>query len=72
MNNFSGKFSTIEKGGRLLITIDTGYFNTRLPRYVPQLIVLYWEWDNNIPGLNFKKQMEDNFPIEQLKAMIDK
>jgi hypothetical protein len=71
MNNFSGNFSTIEKGGRLLITIDTGYFNTRLPRYVPQLIVLYWEWDNNMPALNFKKQMEDQFPIEQLKAMID-
>jgi hypothetical protein len=34
--------------------------------------VLYWSWDKNGPAQDFKKQFEDNFPIDKLKAMIDK
>ncbi len=65
-------FTTDDKGGRMMVVINADYFKLNLPRYVPQLIVLYWSWDKNTPCQNFKRQLEDNFPIEQLKAMIDK
>lgn len=70
--DFKGNFSTLEKGGQLLVTINGNYFNTSLPRYAAQMIVLYWRWDNTAPGMNFKKQFEDNFPVDKLKTMIDK
>jgi hypothetical protein len=70
-NIFHG-FTTDEKGGRMMVVINTDYFKMNLPGYVPQLIVLYWSWDKNTPCLNFKKQLEENFPVDQLKAMIDK
>jgi len=68
--NFKG-FTNLEKG-RMLVTIDQSYFNMQLPKYVPQIIMLYWQWHNNGPAQNFKKQLEENFPVEKLKAMIDK
>ena len=71
-DDFKGNFSTLEKGGQLLVTVNSTYFNSALPRYAAQMIVLYWRWDNTAPGLSFKKQFEDNFPVDKLKAMIDK
>ena len=68
--NFKG-FTTLEKG-RMLVVIDPSYFNMQLPKYVPQIIMLYWQWDNSAPAQNFKKQIEENFPIDKLKSMIDK
>jgi hypothetical protein len=70
--DFDGSFSTLESGGQMLVTIDTVYFNKQLPRYAAQMIVLYWRWDNGAPSRNFKKEFEENFPIDKLKAMIDK
>ena len=69
--SFKG-FTTEEKGGRMIVFVNSNYFNTKLPGYVPQLVVLYWQWDKNTPAQNFKKQIEENFPISKLKAMIDK
>ena len=74
-NNYNSSFkgfTTEEKGGRMMVFINTDYFNLKLPRYVPQLIVLYWSWDKNGPALNFQKEFEENFPIAKLKEMIDK
>jgi hypothetical protein len=71
-DDFDGRFSTLENGGQLLVTINPGYFNKQLPLYAAQLIVLYWRWDNDAPALNFKKQLEENFPVDKLKAMLDK
>ncbi len=68
--NFKG-FSTLEMG-RMLVVIDPSYFNMQLPKYVPQIIMLYWQWDNSAPAQNFKKQIEEKFPVEKLKEMIDK
>lgn len=65
-------FTTDEKGGRMMVVINPEYFKLNLPRYSPQMIVLYWGWDKNPPCQDFKKQLEDNFPVDQLKAMIDK
>ena len=65
-------FTTQEKGGRMIVFVNADYFNLKLPKYVPQFIVLYWEWDKNAPAQNFKKQLEENFSTDQMKAMIDK
>ena len=70
-SSFKG-FTTQEKGGRMIVFINNDYFNLKLPRYVPQFIALYWEWDTNSPAINFKKQLEENFSVDKLKAMIDK
>jgi hypothetical protein len=71
-DDFNGHFSSLENGGHLLVTVDTAYFDKRLPRYAAQFIVLYWRWDIKTPGLNFKRQFEDNFPVDALNTMIDK
>jgi len=71
-NDFTGAFATQNKGGQMLITVDSAYFNKRLPRYAAQFIVLYWRWDTTAPGLNFKKEFEGNFPVDRLKGLIDK
>jgi len=65
-------FTTQEKGGRMIVFVNNDYFNLKLPAYVPQFIALYWEWDKNSAAQNFKKQIEENFPMDKLKAMIDK
>ena len=72
MDDFKGKFPTEEQGGHMLVVADPGYFNTKLPHCAPQFIVLLWTWDNKTPALDFKKQFEDNFPVEKLQAMLDK
>ena len=69
--SFKG-FSSLEKGGRMVVVINPGYFDTRLPRWASQVIMLYWQWDNSLPSQNFKKELEENFPIDKLKQMIDK
>ena len=65
-------FSSDEKGGRMIVLIDTSYFNMQLPKYVPQFIAMYWSWDKSNATQNFKTQFEENFPVDKLKAMIDK
>lgn len=70
---FRGKFPTTkEKYAYRLVYIDESYFDRSLPSHLPQLMVLYWSWNKNAPGLFYKKQIEENFPVEQLKAMLPK
>ena len=72
IEGFNGSFGDEEKGGIKLITLAGKYFNNELPRYAPQFMVLYWRWTEHPTSLNFKKQFEENYPLEKLKAMIDK
>lgn len=58
------------KDATWLVTIDKSYFDTTLPSYAPQFMVLYWRWNDVPPGLYFKKQFETNFPVGKLKAML--
>ncbi len=58
------------KGARKLIAIDLAYFDKALPSYAPQFFTFMWRWEVNSPGLYYKNQVENNFPIEKLKAMI--
>jgi hypothetical protein len=71
MDSFEGSFSSEELGGRVLVSINPGYFNKGLSGAVPQLMVLYWRWDANPAAQNFKKQFEEEFPVEKLQAMLD-
>jgi hypothetical protein len=65
-------FTTEERGGRMVVLVNTGYFNMQLPRYAAQFMVLYWSWDKNAPAQRFKSQFEENFPIDKLREMVDK
>jgi hypothetical protein len=72
VEEFKGQFSTELAGGLQLVTVDPGYFNSKLPAYVPQLMVLLWRWDKSVPAQDFKKTFEANFAPDQLKNMLDK
>ena len=60
-------------GGVMLTTENPNYFRKDLPGYIPQFFVLSWtrtgkqKWETD-----FRNSIEQNFPVEQLKAMIDK
>jgi hypothetical protein len=60
------------KDATWLVSIDRSYFDTTLPSHAPQFMILYWRWNKVPPGLYFKKQLEENFPIEKLQAMLPK
>lgn len=70
-------FSTEVEGGRMLITDNPKYFRKDLPQYVPQFFILEWSGNGTQKkggnwSYNFRKAIEENFPIEKLQAMIDK
>ncbi|HEY6063163.1 MAG TPA: hypothetical protein VIV35_06115 [Chitinophagaceae bacterium] len=60
------------EGGILLTTENPNYFRRDLPAYVPQLFVLSWSWGTKKWEADFRKAIEEKFPIENLQAMIDK
>lgn len=64
-------FTTEENGGRMLMRVNPTYFDAKLPRSVPQLLIVYWRWDKGKPGENFKNQLEANFDFTALQKMID-
>lgn len=66
-------FLSEKDGGVMLTTENPDYFRKDLPGYVPQFFVVSWN-KNSSPKwcADFKKAIEENFPIENLKAMIDK
>ncbi len=66
-------FQSEAEGGCLLATENPNYFRKELPKYVPQFFVIeLMSGDTNRSNMNFKNIIEENFPIEKLKAMIDK
>lgn len=66
------QFSTTEKGGRELVRLNPDYFDPKLPRFVPQFLIVYWRWDNHAAGKYFNKQIEEHFDFTALEQMIDK
>jgi len=67
------KFSTDEAGGRMLVRLNPDYFNSKLPTYVPQFLIVYWRWKKGVkPSEYFKDQLQANLNIDALKKMIDK
>jgi len=66
-------FQSEAEGGCMLATENPNYFRKELPKYVPQFFVIHlMEGDPQHSNMNFKRIIEENFPIEKLKAMIDK
>jgi hypothetical protein len=66
-------FQSEAEGGCMLATENPNYFRKELPKYVPQFFVIHlMSGDPNHSNMNFKRIIEENFPIEKLKGMIDK
>jgi hypothetical protein len=65
-------FLSEKDGGVLLATENPNYFRKDLPSYIPQFFVLSWSWGTKKWETDFRKAIEENFPIDELKAMIDK
>ena len=66
------EFSTEEKEGRQLVRLNPDYFDMTLPKYVPQLFIVHWSWDDRKPANYWRTQIEKNFNFNALKEMIDK
>jgi hypothetical protein len=61
------------QGGTMLATENPNYFRKDLPKYIPQFFIMeVIELDGKHSGINLKQIVEENFPVEKLKAMIDK
>jgi len=66
-------FQTEAEGGCMLATENPNYFRKELPKYISQFFVIeLMSGDPQRSNMNFKRIIEENFPIEKLKAMIDK
>jgi hypothetical protein len=78
VNNFDDDtevFTTEEKGGSVLLTVNPAYFRKDLPKYIPQFIIVRLGAGNEfppIPIVYFKKIIKEKFFFEKLQAMIDK
>lgn len=70
--DFAGVFETEAQGGKQLVTANPNYFKKQFAPAVPQMMILYWKWEKGVASQDFKQQMDTNFPIEKLQAMIDK
>jgi hypothetical protein len=55
-----------------VVSLNSDYFDSRFPKYVPQFLIVYWRWEKNKASINFKDQLEANFNFNALKEMIDK
>ena len=72
MMNEGPVFLPESEGGIPLTIENPDYFRKNLPGYIPQVFVVSWSWGKEKFGIDFKKAIETNFPVEKLKAMIDK
>lgn len=68
---FKGQFGE-EPNGVKVVAFSSAYWNKDLPRYAPQFMILYWMWDDYPLATPIKKQLEENFDISKLRALIDK
>ena len=60
-----------ESEGNMMVQVNESYFNNKLPTYVPQFLVVYWQWDTKKASIDFANHI-DNFNFKALKEMIDK
>lgn len=65
-------FLAESKGGIMLTIENPKYFRKDLPAYVPQFFVVSWISGKCKWCSDFRQAIENNFPVEKLKAMIDK
>lgn len=67
-------FETDPKQGNMLITENPDYIRNDLPGYVPQFIVISWKWSPDFWPVHkgYESTFLKDFPIDKIKAMIDK
>jgi hypothetical protein len=63
---------TDEKNGWRLVIQNPDYMRSDLPKYVPQLLVVSWTWNDWKPQADLARLIEEKFPFDQLQVMIDK
>jgi hypothetical protein len=65
-------FDTDPLQASMVVIENRDYIRKDLPKHVPQLFVVHWEWSNLAPQEKIDEIMEKDFPFEKLQAMIDK
>ena len=66
------QFIAEKNGGQELVRLNPDYFDLSLPKYIPQLLIVHWSWDDRIPANYWRTRIEKNFDFNALKEMIDK
>lgn len=61
-----------ETEGRMMVQLNKGYFNNKLPAYIPQFFVVYWSWNTEKPSVDFANNIESHFNFKALQKMLDK
>ncbi|MBS1978078.1 MAG: hypothetical protein JST46_11950 [Bacteroidetes bacterium] len=57
----------------MVIKDNPNYFDKKLPASVPQFIVVYIKYENNVKAtMDFHKAIVDNLKLEELQAMLGK
>ena len=72
--SYSGSFIRFakENEGIMMAQVNSSYFNNKLPAYTPQFLIVYWRWNTEKPSLDFANNIETNFNLKALLAMLDK
>jgi hypothetical protein len=65
-------FDTDPLQANMVVIENRDYIRKDLPKHVPQLFVVNWEWSDWAPQEKIAELMEKEFPYEKLQAMIDK
>ena len=65
-------FDTDPLQANMVVIENRDYIRKDLPKHVPQLFVVNWEWSDWAPQEKIAEIMEKDFPYEKLQAMIDK
>jgi hypothetical protein len=65
-------FDTDPLYASMVVIENRDYIRKDLPKHVPQLFVVFWEWSDWLPQEKIDEIMEKDFPYEKLQAMIDK
>ncbi len=64
-------FDTDPLQASMVVIENRDYIRKDLPKHVPQLFVVNWEWSDWAPQEKVAEIMEKDFPYEKLQAMID-
>jgi hypothetical protein len=65
-------FDTDPMQASMVVIENRDYIRKDLPKYVPQLFVVHWTWNNWAPQEKIAEIIEKDFPFEKLQEMIDK
>ncbi len=66
-------FTTEKDGGHQIVVLDESYRNAALPPQAAQVIVMYWYNDPEYAGSrSFRQGIEQGFPFDRLKALVDR